>query len=170
MPQRNLILFSFGFDGRYEAINEFVALRKPGDVGIEDLAHQFIFDKLPGLNRRLSSWTKGVYQLRLEFKSKAKGFRLVIVNAAYGSQGCPKCDYVDRGNRKGARFECMDCGFVAHADWVGARNVYNRMEDEEITRFTPVREVKKILLNRHSRRLEMLGTPRELGVTVQGRL
>ncbi len=44
------------------------------------------------------------------------------------SQECPKCQYVDRGNRAAQEtFECLDCGFTGPADTVAACNTQFRV-------------------------------------------
>ena len=134
----------------------------------EDLRHTFTFDRPKSVNRLMANWAKGVLQDRVAFKALAKGFRHEQVNPAYGSQACPECDFVDANNRSGDRFVCLHCGYVDHSDRVGAMNTMSRLGDREITRYTPYREVKTILLNRFHRRLESEGrTP--LTVTVPGR-
>ena len=117
------------------------------------------------MNRRLSAWVRGELKERLEFKALAKCFGHEQVNPAYSSQTCLICDYVDHKNRKGDRFECQYCKYVSHADWVATQNLKRRYDDQEITRFTPYREVKKILLERFHRQLET----KKLG-TVNGRI
>lgn len=116
------------------------------------------------VNRKLSNWLRGTLQDRVAFKALAEGFRLEQVNAAYGSQGCPCCDFVDDKNRNGDRFQCLHCGHEDASDRVAAMNYAKRLDDREIQRYTPYREVKSILLNRFRRRLEM-GQP----ITVPGR-
>ena len=130
-----------------------------------DLRHAFTFDKPKGMNRRLSSWAKGVLQDRLEFKVLAGGSRHEQVNPAYGSQTCPSCGFVDSKNRNGDRFKCLHCGHVGHADQVAAFNYLHRRDDLQITRYTPYREVKSILMGRFNRRLEA----QHSGATVPGR-
>ncbi len=138
-------------------INDVIASRPVGMMVIENLRHTFTMDKLPTWNRRLSAWVRGILQDRVQFKSLAEGFRHSQVNAAYGSQECPQCGFVDAGNRTGDRFVCLHCGYEDHADRVGALNIESRLTDPEITRFTPYREVKAILLQRFHRRLEANG-------------
>ncbi|MDN5346940.1 MAG: putative transposase, partial [Clostridia bacterium] len=65
------------------------------------------------------------------------------------SQECPVCHWVDPRNRNGDIFKCRKCGFTADADQVNAVNVKSRLHDEEITRYTPYRKVKEILLRRY---------------------
>jgi len=48
----------------------------------------------------------------------------VQVNPAYTSQRCTACGHTDRKNRTTqAEFLCQKCGFVEHADLVGADNI-----------------------------------------------
>ena len=120
----------------------------------ESLSHQFDYNRGRTWNRRLSAWVKGVLVERLEFKALAKGFSHYQVNPAYTSQTCLFCGYVDHKNRKGDKFQCLYCRYENHADWVAAMNLRSRYFDREITRYTPYREVKKILQTRFQRRLE----------------
>jgi hypothetical protein len=150
------------------ALNGVIREKKPSVLVTEDLRHAFSYDRPACVNRRLSSWLRGVMQDRVEFKALAECFRHEQVNPAYGSQECPSCCFVDRGNRKGDNFSCLHCGFEGHADWVGALNIRKRMDDREITRYTPYRDVKTILMRRFHRRLETEGA-QALDVTVPGR-
>ncbi len=128
--------------------------KNPDVVVSEGLSHQFSYHCGRNWNRRLSSWIRGVLQERLAFKALAKGFSHQVVNPAYSSQMCVPCGFVDHRNRKGDKFKCLHCGYVNHADWVAALNLRSRYFDREITRYTPYREVKRILLQRFHRRLE----------------
>lgn len=146
------------------AFNQLIK-KKQTTVVSESLSHSFDFKSGRKWNRRLSAWVKGELKERLAFKALAEGFSHYQVNPAYTSQTCPLCDYVDAKNRKSDRFQCLHCRYVNHADWVAAMNLKSRYNDPEITRYTPYRDVKKILLARFHRRLEM-GLPR----TVNGRI
>jgi putative transposase len=86
------------------------------------------------------------------------------VNPAYGSQSCPYCEFVDPKNRIRDSFRCLYCGHEDISDRIAALNYARRIDDPEIGRYTPYREVKTILLDRFHRRLET-GQP----VTVPGR-
>ena len=147
-----------------QAFNQLIE-KNHAVVVSESLSHAFSYRSGPTWNRRLSSWVKGEMKERLEFKALAKSFSHKQVNPAYTSQTCPPCGYVDARNRKGDKFQCLFCGYVNHADWVAAMNLKSRYDDPEITRYTPYRAVKEILLLRFHRRLEM-GLPR----TVNGRI
>ena len=97
-----------------------------------------------------------------------KGFDHQQVNPAYTSQTCPSCGFVDASNRcnhNKDQFVCQHCKTEGHSDVFAAINLKARYFDREITRYTPYREVKKILLERFHHRLE----PKQL-VTVSGRI
>ncbi len=135
-------------------INELLAKKGFSILVTEDLRHSFTYDGSKTMNRRLSFWIRGILQDRICFKALAKGFRHEQVNPAYGSQTCPLCDFVDKKNRSQDKFKCLHCGHEDHADRVAALNYARRYGDQEISRYTPYRQVKTILLDRFLRRLE----------------
>ncbi|MBW4643604.1 MAG: transposase [Goleter apudmare HA4340-LM2] len=78
--------------------------------------------------RRLSnSWA--FFQLRqfLIYKAIAASIPLILVNPAYTSQTCHKCNHIHpvRGQsyRNGKRFACGHCGWKGDADYNGAKNI-----------------------------------------------
>ncbi len=74
-----------------------------------------------------SSW--GFYQLRtfIEYKARLSGVPVAIVDPANTSITCPKCDCINKRNRRSqAEFCCKSCGFSDHADHVGAINIARR--------------------------------------------
>jgi transposase len=145
------------------SINQLLKTKSPSILVTEDLRHTFTYDKPKAVNRKLSSWCRGELQDRITFKTLAEGFRHEQVNPAYGSQSCPCCEFVDRGNRKQDSFLCLHCGHADQADRIAALNYARRLGDPEIERYTPYRTVKTILLSRFHRRLET-----EQSVTVPG--
>ncbi|HUW90042.1 MAG TPA: transposase [Candidatus Nanopelagicaceae bacterium] len=120
---------------------------KAGTIISEDLTSPIIsrsFGK--NMNRKLSSWTKGVIAKSLDTVSRRRSSSMHSVNASYSSQidhrtGCLT------GKRKGDRFYCED-GVVFGADWNAAKNVLARFYDSEISRWTNYKTVKSILLKR----------------------
>lgn len=69
------------------------------------------------------------HQLRrfIEYKSKIYGVRVFIVDPRNTSRTCPACGYIDKANRKTqSEFLCLDCGYTAHVDVVGAINIKNK--------------------------------------------
>lgn len=47
-------------------------------------------------------------------------------------QECPECHSIEKGNRKGELFNCLQCGFAADDDHVGALNILSRFTEEFI--------------------------------------
>ena len=77
-----------------------------------------------GLNRSILD--QGWYEFRrqLEYKQKWRGGKVITVSPQYTSQECLKCHYTCKENRKTqSLFQCIACGYSAHADFVGANNV-----------------------------------------------
>jgi predicted RNA-binding Zn-ribbon protein involved in translation (DUF1610 family) len=74
-----------------------------------------------GLNRGIMRSGWGLLVRRLE--DKAPG-RVEKIKAAFTSQRCSACGYVDAESRESqARFACTACGFACHADLNAARNI-----------------------------------------------
>ncbi|MGB9826741.1 MAG: zinc ribbon domain-containing protein, partial [Desulfofundulus sp.] len=135
------------------AFNELFRLRSPKVIAYEDLSHLRGKAKSKGLSRKVSLWMRRITKERLEYKSYIYSVADPgPVNVAYASQECPVCHWVDPRNRDGDIFKCRRCGFTADADQVNAINVKNRLHDEEITKHTPYRKVKEVLLRRHYER------------------
>jgi putative transposase len=128
-------------------MNRFIETEKPSRLGIEDLSFVSWDDKMPKhVRRKLNRWIKGYIDERLEFKCSLNGITYEYVNAAYTSQECHKCGCL--GERKTqATFICPNCGKM-DADENAAGTIRNRLNDKEITLYTPYREVKKILQKR----------------------
>jgi len=61
------------------------------------------------------------------------------------------------GRQKLDAQHCARCGHEGHADEVAALNILGRMDDENITRYTPYQRVKSILLERFQGRQESEG-------------
>ena len=94
---------------------------------------------------RFSTWTKGVLLERLSVKLAEKGIKETIVNPAYTSQVCCKCNHL--GNRKGKEFKCSNCNLSIDADFNGSINIKKRKFIKEIDIYTPYKEVKKYYEN-----------------------
>src|SRR5690606_37694819 len=60
-----------------------------------------------------------------------------VVNAAYSSQECGACGYVDARNRDGERFRCLWCERRIHAD-VNAARIIGRRRSLSIGSGVPV--------------------------------
>ncbi len=80
-----------------------------------------------GLNRSILDQGWGEFRRQLEYKMAWNDGILLAVPAHHTSQTCPCCGHVSADNRlTQARFLCVDCGYIANADVVGAINVLER--------------------------------------------
>jgi len=96
-------------------------------------------------NRRMGAWAKGVLaEADSVCTQRPADHRLV--NAAYTSQMDSVSGLLE-GKRVVVKFYRVN-GDVLQAEHNAALNVLARYEDTEITRFTPYREVRRILLAR----------------------
>lgn len=94
---------------------------------------------------RFSTWSKGVLLERLSVKLAEKGITETIVNPAYTSQVCCKCNHL--GNRKGKEFKCSNCNLSIDADFNASIIIKKRKFISEINIDTPYKEVKKYYEN-----------------------
>jgi putative transposase len=77
-----------------------------------------------GLNRAILDASPFELRRQLEYKTQWRGGLLVAVPAQNTSRKCPECQHTAAENRKRqAKFVCVECGFRAHADYVGAVNI-----------------------------------------------
>lgn len=79
-----------------------------------------------GLNRAIAdqSWAQLIEFLT--YKAEEAGGSVVKVGAAFTSQTCSDCGYVDAASRKGESFVCTACSLADHADVNAARNILNK--------------------------------------------
>ena len=93
-----------------------------------------VLEKLKGIRKRVKvgkqnrrwihSWNFAQLQRFIEYKAKAKGIKVVYVDARYTSQKCSRCGHISRKNRKGqAHFVCERCGYQLNADLNAGRNI-----------------------------------------------
>jgi transposase len=97
----------------------------------------------------------------------------VLVNAAYTSQMDSTTGWL-QGKRVGDKFY-RENGDVLQADHNAALNVRARLDDHEISRFTPYQEVRKILQARYPaqlsvKRLEPANLPGQVQINPNGQL
>ena len=94
---------------------------------------------------RFSTWSKGILLERLSVKLTEKGIKETIVNPAYTSQVCCRCNHL--GDRKGKEFKCSNCNLNIDADFNASINIKKRKFISEINIDTPYKEVKKYYEN-----------------------
>ena len=93
------------------------------DFSVEKLNFKGKKKRSAQFRTRLSRFAYQHLAHRLERLGQAKGFRVFYVNPAYTSQKCPLCGCVDKRNRNGDSFECVQCGHQDHADTNAAINI-----------------------------------------------
>src|SRR3990167_495410 len=77
-----------------------------------------------GLNKAILDQGWHEFRRQLEYKEAWLGGEVIAVPAMYTSQTCPDCAHVDARNRQTqASFACVNCGYQANADRVGAINI-----------------------------------------------
>ncbi len=80
-----------------------------------------------GLNRSILDQGWGMLVAMLAYKLAWRGGMLVKVDPRNTSRRCPRCGHTDPANRPDQpTFRCVECGFAAHADQVGAYNILSR--------------------------------------------
>ncbi len=106
-------------------------------------------------NRRMSAWAKGVLAEALDSVCTQRQADHCLVNAAYASQMDSVTGLLE-GKRVADKFYRVN-GDVLQADHNAALNMLARYEDTGITRFTPHKEVRRILLARSPAELTVKG-------------
>ena len=128
-------------------LNKMVKEEDIEEIVREDL--NWISKKKKNVSRkqqnRFSTWSKGLLLERLSVKLAEKGIKETIVNPAYTSQVCCKCNHL--GNRKGKEFKCSNCNLNIDADFNASINTKKRKFISEINIDTPYKEVKKYYEN-----------------------
>ena len=77
-----------------------------------------------GLNKSILDQGWGMALTMLEYKQQWQGGLLIQVNPRFTSQTCFECKHVAKENRRTqAKFECVECGYIANADVNAARNI-----------------------------------------------
>lgn len=94
-------------------------LANVGEVKLEDLKGM---RKGKRLSRHLQGWTYRAIVGVVEQKCEERGVRVSFVPRQYTSQRCAACGIVEKGNRRGATYECS-CGYVCDADINAAKNI-----------------------------------------------
>lgn len=105
-----------------------VAQRTGRGIALEDL--KGIRDRVrPRRGQRAihASWSFHQLGAFIEYKAKRVGVRVIVVDARYTSQMCPRCEHTARNNRFSRdSFRCRMCGLAGPADHVAGINVRNR--------------------------------------------
>jgi putative transposase len=104
------------------------AERSHSAIALEDLTHIRKRVKARRAQRnRLAGWSFNQLRLFVTYKALRKGIPVLPQDPRDTSRACPECGFVHKGNRKTQdRFSCLECGYTAPADFVGARNLRYR--------------------------------------------
>ena len=79
----------------------------------------------------LKNWNLGLLHKAIEQKCEENCVRLHYVNPKYTSRTCPMCGHIDKRNREGTVFKCVNCGFEDNADINAAKNILSRFHQEK---------------------------------------
>ncbi|MCK4405369.1 MAG: transposase [Hadesarchaea archaeon] len=122
----------------WQLVGELVKLAKRFDARIA-------IERLKYLRKRRGEWGKrsrkkvnripyGFLRFALEHKAVQEGITIETVSARYTSQTCPRCDLVNKANRRNFHyFKCIRCGFEANADRVASLNICRRAGERMVT-------------------------------------
>ncbi|WP_226588324.1 RNA-guided endonuclease InsQ/TnpB family protein [Microseira wollei] len=80
-----------------------------------------------GLNQVIIDCGWGDLFNKISWLAAKSGKPVIAVDPKYSSQVCPKCGHVERANRSGEKFICINCGYAAHADTKAAREIVKRV-------------------------------------------
>lgn len=78
------------------------------------------------MNRLVTNAGRALVRAKLDDLGERYGVEVVEVQAAYSSQECADCHYVDAKNRRGETFRCGRCGVTRHADVHSPRTLRSR--------------------------------------------
>ena len=91
------------------------------------------------VSQKLSRWNFGKHLEYLNYKLAAVGITLEKINEEYSTQTCPQCG---RRNKCNSRNYRCSCGYKAHRDIHGARNILSLGLKGRICLTTPIKEQK----------------------------
>ena len=115
----------------HRIVNRLVARKRPARIVMEALDF-----RSPNLSRRLnrliSNFGKGLLTEKMKELEAQFGIVTEYRPAAYTSQECHGCGYIDARNRVSqSKFHCKFCGLTQHADVQGARVLVQRRSLDE---------------------------------------
>ncbi|MFB8793830.1 MAG: transposase [Microcoleus sp.] len=79
-----------------------------------------------GLNRSISDAGWGELISKVEYLAVKQGKTVIKVNPKHSSQECRNCGHIDKSNRDGEKFICVECGDREHADISAAKTIRDR--------------------------------------------
>ena len=79
-----------------------------------------------GLNRSISDAGWGELILKIDYLAGKQGKIVIKINPKHSSQECRNCGHIDKSNRNGEKFICVECGYHEHADIGAAKTIRDR--------------------------------------------
>ncbi|MBR8838696.1 MAG: transposase [Stigonema ocellatum SAG 48.90 = DSM 106950] len=76
-----------------------------------------------GLNKVILDTGWGDIFNKIAWLALKAGKPVISVPAKYSSQECPKCSHIDKNNREGEKFLCVNCKHMDHADTKASRTL-----------------------------------------------
>ncbi|WP_293351872.1 MULTISPECIES: transposase [unclassified Microcoleus] len=78
------------------------------------------------MNRAISDAGWGDLGLKIEYLAVKQGKIVIKVNPKHSSTECRNCGHIDKSNRNGEKFICVECGYHEHADIGAAKTIRDR--------------------------------------------
>jgi len=132
------------------AVNLMIADHPNARIIYEDLSVASMRFKARCMNAYLYASNLAHIPKQIAWATAKRGMAAHTVKAAYSSQECSRCHYVDRANRPNQQtFLCRVCGYRNHADCNASQNLASRFGDNELAACKGKKEVKTLLIARH---------------------
>ena len=147
-----------------QEINRAVALmiqdHPEARIVYEDLSVASMCFKARSMNAYLYASNLAHLREQIKWATAKRGMAAHTVKAAYSSQECSRCHYVNRANRVSQQtFCCVLCGYQDHADHNASLNLASRWGDQELAACQKKGQIKALLLRRHEEWKQLLGWP-----------
>jgi len=80
-----------------------------------------------GLNKVIQDAAWGDLFEKIVWLAAKSGKPVIKVNPKHSSQECPSCGHIDKKNREGEKFICVECNYTEHADTKASRTIAKRI-------------------------------------------
>ncbi len=152
------------------AVNLMIVDHPDSRIIYEDLSVASMRFKAKSMNAYLYASNLAHIPQQIAWATAKRGMAAHTVPAAYSSQECSRCHYVDRANRLNQQtFCCVVCGYRDHADHNGSLTLASRHRDRDLAACINRGEIKALLMRRHEEwkqknRLAVVQPPVQLGL------
>ena len=132
------------------AVNLMIEDHPHARIIYEDLSVASMRFKAHSMNAYLYASNLAHIPKQIAWATAKRGMATHAVKAAYSSQECSRCHYVDRANRPNQQtFLCRVCRYRDHADCNASQNLASRFGDNQLAACKGKKEVKALLISRH---------------------